>query len=600
LRRGYLQTPGRFIRHYALQRRLECGSLLLALLTAAALSVAMQYQLKRLVDALSSLSRSNHTVWQAMALFAVLMATESALLRFSAWLTCRATIGVGVQIRSDLFDEVAGQSIRYFIDNLAGSLGQRLTGTAGNFGALVNTVAWRILPLIVDYVGALVIFTLINGAMAAALGTYVALSTTVLIALARKGRGLHNAYFARASAVAGELIDVVANMWAVKAFAAQGRESRRLREEFEREAQDQRRSWMYTEKLRIGFDLAVWLMALILWAWAVRAWNQRAITPGDLVVVITLTFRILHGSRDVALALVDASLHVGYIGETLRVVRAIPAILDAPAPAVRLGGAGQITFADVTFGYDPASPVLRHISMTIKPGEKVGIVGPSGAGKTTFIQLLQRLFDAQSGHIAINGVPIHAYSQEALQAALAVVPQDIALFHRSIMENIRFGRPDATDEDVRAAARAAHCEEFVSELPQGYATIVGERGMKLSGGQRQRIALARAFLARTSILVLDEATSALDTASELYIQQSITRDFRDRTVIAIAHRLSTLAAYDRIIVIDRGRIVEQGRPAELRARGKVFRAMWRLQASGLLPASEAALDAPRALSAGTV
>jgi ATP-binding cassette subfamily B protein len=593
MRRGWLRDARSFVRHYTGARRLEFWSLFAAVLTGAALSVAMQYQLKRLVDVLSSLGRSN-AVWQALALFAVLMAVESALLRFSAWLACRATIGVGVQIRTDLFDELAAQSIRYCIDNRAGSLGQRITGTAGAFGALVNTVAWRILPPIVDFVGALVIFTLIDGAMAAALGSYVALSGAALIVAGRQGRGLHHAYFARAGEVAGELIDVVCNMWAVKAFAAQDRESRRLRVEFEREAQVQQRSWMYTEKLRVVFDLAVWIMTVILWAWAVRAWMAHAITPGDVVVVITLTLRILHGSRDVALALIDASLQVVYIEETLQVLRTIPKPLKAPTRPRRQGRrSGELAFDDVTFGYDPARPVLRHISMAVKPGERVGIVGPSGAGKTTIIQLMQRLFDPQSGRIALNGLPLRAYSPEGLQTVLAVVPQEIVLFHRTIIDNIRFGRPDATDLEVYSAAREADCEEFVLALPDGYATRVGERGMKLSGGQRQRIGLARAFLKRAAILILDEATAALDTASELFIQQSITRGFRGRTVIAIAHRLSTLAAYDRIVVIDRGRIVEHGRPAELRDHGELFKSMWQLQANGLLAEVEAA---PRALS----
>jgi ATP-binding cassette subfamily B protein len=385
---------------------------------------------------------------------------------------------------------------------------------------------------------------------------------------------------------------------AVKAFAAQGREGRRLRDEFEREAQDQQRSWLYTERLRILLDGAVWVMAVVLWAWAVRAWIHHAITPGDVVVVITLTFRIFQGSRDAALALVDTCVQVGYIEETLQVVRAVPAIVVAPAPLVRAAGAGQITFADVTFGHDPRAPVLRHVSMNIAPGEKLGLVGPSGAGKTTIIQLMQRLYDPQSGHIAIDGVPLKTYSPETLQTALAVVPQEPVLFHRSVIENIRFGRPDASDQEVYAAARAAHCEDFVLALPQGYATLVGERGMKLSGGQRQRIGLARAFLTRASILILDAATSALDTPAELFIQQSITRNFRAHTVIAIAHRLSTLAAYDRILVIDRGRIVEEGSPTELRTRGKMFRAMWQLQAHGLRPESEAAPRIPRTLSVG--
>jgi ATP-binding cassette subfamily B protein len=244
-------------------------------------------------------------------------------------------------------------------------------------------------------------------------------------------------------------------------------------------------------------------------------------------------------------------------------------------------GPGKIAFKNVTFGYDPNKPVLRHVNIVITPGEKVGIVGASGAGKSTILQLIQRLHVPQSGEITIDGISIQTHTQDALRAVLAVVPQEISLFHRSIMDNIRFGRPEATDDEIYRAARAAECEEFVLQLPDGYATWVGERGVKLSGGQRQRIGIARALLKNARILILDEATSGLDTASELEVQKNVTRWHRDSTVIAVAHRLSTLASYDRILVVDDGRIIEDGRPSELRTRGKLFRSMWRLQSNGL-------------------
>ena len=217
----------------------------------------------------------------------------------------------------------------------------------------------------------------------------------------------------------------------------------------------------------------------------------------------------------------------------------------------------------------------------IPAGQKIGIVGPSGAGKSTMVHLLQRLYDVQKGRILIDGQPLTEVTQDSLREALAVVPQEISLFHRSLMENIRFARPDATDEEVFAAARAACCDGFIRALPQGYDTIVGERGMKLSGGQRQRVGIARAFLKDAPIIVFDEATSALDTESEMEIQRSLVRLMRDRTVMAVAHRLSTLAAFDRIVVMRAGRIVEDGTATELRRRGGLFDRMWRLQAEGL-------------------
>jgi ATP-binding cassette subfamily B protein len=217
-------------------------------------------------------------------------------------------------------------------------------------------------------------------------------------------------------------------------------------------------------------------------------------------------------------------------------------------------------------------------------------VGPSGAGKSTLASLVQRLDDVQAGRILIDGQPVADVTQDSLRAAIAVVPQEISLFHRSILENIRYGRPDAGDEKVFAAARAAYCDGFIRALPQGYATTVGDRGVKLSGGQRQRLGLARAILKDAPILILDEATSALDSESEVAIQHALARLMRGRTVLAIAHRLSTLAALDRIVVLVDGRVVEDGHPAELRRRGGVFEGLWRMQADSLAVGAEPERD----------
>ena len=221
--------------------------------------------------------------------------------------------------------------------------------------------------------------------------------------------------------------------------------------------------------------------------------------------------------------------------------------------------------------YPTGTEAIRNLTFGVRSGEFVCIVGPSGAGKSTVLTLLQRFYDVQQGRIRINGLDITDLKQESLRQAIAVVPQDISLFHRSILENIRYGRPDATDDEVLAAAEAASCRGFIDALPQGFDTIVGERGLKLSGGQRQRLALARAFLKDAPILVLDEATSALDSESEAAIQKALNRLMRGRSVIAIAHRLSTLQSFDRIVVMDHGRVVDQGSPKELSARPGLYR-----------------------------
>jgi ATP-binding cassette subfamily B protein len=578
----HLSRPGRFVQYYIRQRAGQFATLFGIVVGAAACAVAMQYQMKELIDAMTG-SRRLAAVWTALVVFAMLMGAESVLWRVCAWMSCRATIEVGVRMRLDLFDYLSGQSIRYFAEHLAGSLGQRITGTAGNFGALSNTVMWRIVPPIVDFFGALVIFTLIAWPMAASLGLFATVATTALILAGQRGRAVHTAYFARASIAAGNITDVISNMWAIKAFSARRREWQRLAEEFHSEADAQRRSWMYTEKTRMGYDFALWVMSAAMSFWAVHSWSMQTITSGDVVIVTALTFRILHGSRDVALALVDVGQQFGYIDDTLKVIGKVHTLTDSPLATARTPGSSKIAFRNVTFGYDPARPILRDVNFEIRSGEKVGIVGASGAGKTTVVQLLQRLHDIQVGEITIDDTPVAMFTQDSLRALMSVVPQEIGLFHRSVMDNIRFARPDATDAEVFAAARAARCDEFVQRLPDGFATLVGERGVKLSGGQRQRVGIARAFLKDAPVLILDEATSALDTTSEIEVQRSVIQLVRNCTVIAVAHRLSTLAAFDRILVIDAGRVVEDGTPADLRRNGKLFGSMWRMQSEGLGP-----------------
>jgi ATP-binding cassette, subfamily B, bacterial len=578
---GHLRGPGPFIRHYVSQWRAPFAILLVLIVLGASCAVGVQYQMKFLVDAMAGARPTASAVWTVLAYFISLIALESLLWRLCGWLTCRTTIAIGVQMRLDLFAYLSGQSIRYFLENLAGSLGQRITSTAGAFGAFTNTVVWRVAPPMVDFVGGLVIFAAIDWHMAAVMGVYVVIVTGVLIYVGQRGRRLHGAYFGIASEVAGQLIDVISNMWAVKAFSTGRREAQRLGAQFEQEALAQRRSWMYTERTRAFYDLVLWIMAAVMLVWSVYSWSRHSITPGDVVVLAGLTFRILHGSRDIALAYADAVQQLGYMDETLRVIGQVHSIVDPVHTSIAKRGAGAVELRDVSFGYEPGAPILRRVSVSIQPGEKVGIVGPSGAGKTTIVHLIQRLHEVQSGAILIDGQPVDSVSQDSLRAILSVVPQEITLFHRTIAENIRIGRPDASEEEIHAAARAAHCDSFIERLPLGYDTLVGERGVKLSGGQRQRIGIARAFLKEAPILILDEATSALDTESEMQIQRNIVELLKGRTVIAVAHRLSTLAGFDRILVVQNGRIVEEGSPRELRGRGRLFQKMWRLQADGM-------------------
>jgi ATP-binding cassette subfamily B protein len=577
----FLRSPLSLLAHYIRGRPWHFAGLLGLVVGAAACAVGVQVGMKMLVDAMAGPERHAGAVWTPLALFIGLIAVENALWRLGGWLGCRTIVGVGVDIRLDVFEHLSGHSVGYFADHFAGSLGNRITSTAGAVGALISTLIWNIVPPCTDFIGAVIIFTTIDWRMAAALTGFVVLAALGVALFGERGRPLHRDYADQASYVGGELVDVVSNIWAVKAFSARARERARLADKFGAEAQAQRKSWMYTEKTRVLHDACLWVMAGSMLAWAISLWSRGQVTPGDVVIVSALTFRILHGSRDLAFAFVGTTQHVGFIAETLRVIGQPHRVSDVPQarPLDNTLG-GSIAFEDVSFAYSDGRHVFDHFTLWIPAGERIGVVGPSGAGKSTLVGLVQRLDDVQKGRVLIDGRCVTWMTQDSLRAAIAVVPQEISLFHRSVLENIRYGRPDACDEEVVAAARYAYCDEFIRGLPEGYDTPVGERGIKLSGGQRQRIGIARAFLKNAPIIILDEATSALDTESEREIQCALAALMRGRTVLAVAHRLSTLSSFDRIIVLMDGRIVEDGNPLELRRRGGTFEALWRLQAEG--------------------
>ncbi|MDR3098998.1 MAG: ATP-binding cassette domain-containing protein, partial [Paraburkholderia sp.] len=282
-------------------------------------------------------------------------------------------------------------------------------------------------------------------------------------------------------------------------------------------------------------------------------------------------FTILHGTRDLAVALVDVTQHVARLAEAVQTLLEPHGMPDRDDASELVAQGGQVDFEGVTFAYPHRKPILDHFDLRIEAGQRVGLIGKSGAGKTTVLALLQHFYETQGGSIKVDGQDIAHVTQDSLRQSIALVPQDISLLHRSIYENIAYGRPDASREEVFAAAREARCADFIEAMPEGYDTIVGDRGVKLSGGQRQRIAIARAILKNSPILLLDEATSALDSASEEAIQQALDRLMVGRTVIAIAHRLSTLNNFDRIIVMSAGKVIDDGSPEELRNRPGLYR-----------------------------
>src|SRR6516162_439330 len=489
------------------------------------------------------------SAWRALGVFAGLLAGESMFWRFGSWLGYRAMFVDKAEAKLDLFDHLGGHSSRYFSDLLSGSLANRISSTGDAVQQTLSIVLFNIAPVCADFCAALVILAAVGWRLVVALGLFVLVAAGTLAILGQHGTARHRAYADRAAEVGGALVDVVSNIWAVKAFSAHSRERRRFAQLLNTEATAHRSSLIYIERMRVMHDLALWLMAGGMLIWSLHLWSKGSISPGDVILTVAIAFRILQGSRDLAFAAVNASQFVSRIVEAIRVIGEDHNVVDGPGARHLVRRGGSIAFENVDFSYPGGGEVFRGFTLRIERGQRVGLVGQSGAGKSTVISLVQRLFDIDGGRLLIDGQDVRTMTQDSLRAAIAVVPQDVSLFHRSVLENIRYARPDATNDEVMAAAKAARCDDFIRALPEGYGTIVGERGMKLSGGQRQRLGIARALLKDAPIVVLDEATSSLDSASELEIQRALEVLMRGRTVLAIAHRLSTVTKFDRIVVL---------------------------------------------------
>jgi ATP-binding cassette subfamily B protein len=536
--------------------------ILTAVIAAVACSVGTQYGVKYLVDSLSAGATRAGGVWLAFIFLMSLIAADNFLWRIASWTASFTFVGVTGDLRRDIFRHLTGHAPSYFSDRLPGMLTSRITATSNAVFTVENMFVWNVLPPCMATVSAIALIGTVSLPMAGGLIVIAGAMVAAMFRLAAAGRPLHDDYANKAAAVDGEMVDVINNMPLVRAFCGLGFEHDRFDATVNRELTARGRSLRYLEKLRIIHAGVTVILTIALLAWAIVLWQRGAATTGDVVLVCTLGISILSATRDLAVALVDVTQHVARMTEAIATLLLPHELQDHPAaePLVKAGAA--IAFNNVSFRYPGGVKVFDRFSLRLQAGQRVGLVGQSGGGKSSLFVLLQRFYDVQQGNITVDGQDIARVTQQSLREAISVVPQDISLFQRTILENIRYGRPTATDDEVLRAAIAARCD-FVESLPEGLATMVGDRGVKLSGGQRQRIAIARAFLKDAPILLLDEATAALDSESEEAIREALGRLMRGRTVIAIAHRLATLRNFDRVVMLKAGKIIEDGPPDRL-------------------------------------
>jgi ATP-binding cassette subfamily B protein len=559
---GYARRPFSFVLRYLRQRLAAHVLILTAVVAAVACSVGTQYGVKYLVDGLAAGPNHEGGVWLAFVMLVTLIAADNFLWRIASWTASFTFVGVTGDLRRDIFRHLTGHAPSYFSDRLPGMLTSRITATSNAVFTVENMFVWNVMPPCIATVAAIALIGTVSGPMAAGLIVVAGVMVVAMFHLAAVGKPLHDDFADKAAAVDGEMVDVINNMPLVRAFCGLGYEHDRFDATVNRELTARGRSLRYLEKLRLTHAAITVVLTISLLAWAIMLWQRGAATTGDVVLVCTLGLSILNATRDLAVALVDVTQHVARLSEATATLLVPHELRDHPKaePLVRAGAA--IVFNKVSFRYPGGLQVFDKFSLRINAGQRVGLVGQSGGGKSSLFVLLQRFYDVDQGNIAIDGQSIARVTQHSLREAISVVPQDISLFQRSIMENIRYGRPTATDDEVLRAATAARCD-FIEALPEGFATMAGDRGVNVSGGQRQRIAIARAFLKDAPILLLDEATAALDSESEEAIREALGRLMRGRTVIAIAHRLATLRNFDRVIMLKGGKIIEDGAPDRL-------------------------------------
>ena len=545
------------------------------------------YALKLLIDGISEHSDDRTTIFQHVApalwLGGSAWLSVIAMWRLKEWSESRIMPRFEAQIRMGVLGQVMHQSHAYFADQQAGNLANKIADLPRSARSIVMLIAHPGVATAAVLVVSLALMAVLSPAFALVLGVWVAVHLSVTLYLSAVVHQCAEGNAKDKSVLSGGIVDVLANITSVRLFARRSYELSYVGKKQALEAASNALLIIRTNQLRLFMDLAFLTMLGCMAYFVVVKWQQRQLSTGDVVYVFNMSWAVIMQMWFLGHSLTDLFREVGVARQALELVSAPRDVQNIPnAQPLRINK-GQIEFQNVGFHYLRGNNIFENKSLVIEAGQKVGLVGFSGSGKTTFAHLILRFYDVASGRILIDGQDISLVCQDSLRANIAMIPQDASLFHRTLMENIRYARLHASDQDVITASQRAHCHEFISRLPSGYDSLVGERGTKLSGGQRQRIAIARAFLKDAPILILDEATSALDSVTEKHIQTGLHELMQGRTTIVIAHRLSTLSEMDRILVFDQGHVVQDGSHELLLKQGGHYARMWQMQAGGFLP-----------------
>jgi len=589
-------TPG-FLWHYIRQApHLYGGAVLLTTLGTGS-GILLPWALGKIVKAVVA-SHGDRTALlgtlaPSLKLFFTLCLAEVLFGRLADAIQVRTRPRLRQTVTRELFHYLQFHSHRYLSENFAGALAHRIGEASQGVAQTIFSTIMEFWPTIVVLSTSLV---LLHNAHRV-LGLYFLVWAIVFISVSAWLSTISQKHSSRASAArsstTGLVVDSVSNLGSARLFARTGHERGLLENSFGSEMVHIQKANRFNERVRwFQFTASAFLKGGTLW-YSLVLWSRGEIDVAAFVMSTSLSFLIINEARNLSRRFLEFAEHVGAVENGVRTLVVPHELVDKPDARSLEHFRGNVEFRGVDFSYNPEISVFRRLNVRIPAGQKVGLVGRSGSGKSTFVNLVLRLFEPQAGAILIDGQDIREFTQDSLRQRVGLIPQEPSLFHRTLRENIRYGRIEATDEEVETAARKAHADEFIETMKDGYDALVGERGVKLSGGQRQRIAIARVILKNAPILVLDEATSALDSVTEQAIQETLQHEMGGKTVLVVAHRLSTIAHLDRILVFENGQIVEDGSHQDLLISGGAYSRLWRRQSEGFFPEEDAApIDPP--------
>ena len=572
----------RFYLKHTLRNRFELALILFSIFVGVASEMVIPFLYKMIVD---SMSTGTDAAFLFNLIFIILGVN---LLHWAGWRTASyATCDFQPRCMSAIMDEcfavIHNHSFNFFSNNFTGGLVKKVNRMARSFEDIMDYIFFNFYTLFLKIAVSTIMLFYLKPFLGIAMIIWIAvfIGINYFFALYKLTRyDLPKA--AADTRVTASLSDTFLNSSNVKLFAALPFETGEFKKTTADWFKKTKKAWFASQHIELLQGLLMVLIEFIIMYFAVKFWLAKSISIGDIVLIQSYIFLLFNN-------LWDFGRTVRNLYERLADAEEMTEILDTPIEVEDKKKAKSITITRGKIEFDSADfsyieeDVIKKLSLKIKPGEKVALIGPSGGGKSTIVKLILRLFDLDAGKILIDNQDISKITQDSLRSQIALVPQDPILFHRSLMENIRYGRLDASDEEVFAAARLANCHDFISEFPKAYETFVGERGVKLSGGERQRVAIARAILSNARILILDEATSSLDSESERLIQGALKNLMKNKTTLVIAHRLSTIVQMDRILVLKKGRIIEDGDHATLiRQKEGLYKKLWELQSKGYL------------------